>query len=147
MLMSQKMTIRTKKNWAKLMTHVRLWSFSDYWGGLAPLLQGDFFWPQGEGGGCGSDSIVPGLNSQASEVLGTGGPLCTHDRTHWKDIRLRRGGGKEEETKRAGSLWLECSNLTLWVLFIENKQSVTESFIPTCGEKLLQHVAVIWLLS
>lgn len=49
----------------------------EYRGGPPPLLQGDFFRPQGDRGAGESDSIVPGLDSQAREVLGTGGPLHT----------------------------------------------------------------------
>lgn len=53
-------------------------TYSDgYRGGPPPLLQGDFFRPQRDRGAGESGSIVPGLDSQAREVLGTGGPLHT----------------------------------------------------------------------
>lgn len=53
-------------------------TYSDrYQGGPPPLLQGDLLRPQGDRGAGESGSIVPGLDSQASEVLGTGGPLYT----------------------------------------------------------------------
>ncbi|GLD69831.1 microtubule-actin cross-linking factor 1, isoforms 1/2/3/5-like isoform X2 [Lates japonicus] len=45
---------------------------------LPPLdPKGDLLRPQGDRGAGESGSIVPGLDSQASEVLGTGGPLYT----------------------------------------------------------------------
>lgn len=70
-------------------------SFFDYWGGLPPLLQGDFFESQGEQGALESGSIVRCLNSQAREVLGTGGPLHTWSNTLKRHQGQMRGGDKE----------------------------------------------------
>lgn len=59
------------------MTHVRLWSFSTTEVVLFHSCRETSFGHKGKVGAVESDSIVPGLNSQATEVLGTGGPLHT----------------------------------------------------------------------
>lgn len=55
-----------------------MWKFVKIFrGGPQPPLQRDFFRPQEDRGAGDSGPIVPGLDSQAREVLGTGGPLHT----------------------------------------------------------------------
>lgn len=80
----------------------------EYRGGPSPLLQGDFFRPQGTEGLGNQAPLCLAWTARLKKCLALEA-LCTHERTHWKDIRLRwkeeARGAEKEKKRKARSLW------------------------------------------
>lgn len=76
-----------------------------HWGGPPPLLQGDFFRPQGDRGVGDQAPLCLVWTARLEKCLALEA-LYTHERTHWKDIRLRwEEDATGHEKRKAGTLW------------------------------------------